>query len=142
VVSDLAFRVAGLPQRLMSMVQGDRRSITRRARMAYEYPLRDIHDRVAPLALARMVPDTLSHRSIPALQQCRRFAESFRGPVALVWGERDPVLGRACNRVARTFPDAEVVRTQAGHFVQEEVPDLVADATRSVLARIAEPRTD
>lgn len=137
LISDLAFRVAGLPQRLLATVQGDRRSITRQARLAYEYPLRDLDDRAAPLALARMVPDTQTHPSIPALRQCQRYAESFHGPAALVWGERDPILGRTCSRVARSLPQAEVVRTQAGHFLQEEVPDIIADAIRSVVARAA-----
>ena len=136
IISDLAFRLAGLPQKMLDRVQGDRRSITRQARQAYEYPLRDFDDRAAPLALARMVPDSLTHPTVPALNQCQRYVESYRGPAALVWGERDPILGRVCSRVASHLPDdTEVVKTQAGHFLQEEVPDVIASVIRSVAER-------
>ena len=137
VLSDLAFRVAALPQKRLGDVQGDRRSITRRATRAYEYPLRDLHDRAAPLGMARMVPDSLSHPSVTPLNQVQRFVEQFQGPSAVVWGERDPILGRLCSRVARHLQNAEVTRTQAGHFLQEEVPDLIAEAVVSVAARSA-----
>jgi cis-3-alkyl-4-acyloxetan-2-one decarboxylase len=137
VASDLAFRVAGFPQNLMAAVQGDRRSIRGPVRKAYTYPLRRIGDRAAPLALARMVPDGQQHRSIPALEACQRFVDSYRGPAALVWGERDPVLGRVIGWIEKLLPQAEVTRTRAGHFLQEEVPGDIAAAIRSVVARAA-----
>lgn len=140
IVSDLAFRVAGLPQKMLATVQGDRRSITRQATRAYEYPLRDFEDRTAPLALARMVPDSLTHPTVPALNQCQRYVESFRGPAAMVWGQRDPILGRLHRRVAERLPEPEVVLTQAGHFLQEEVPDVIAEAIRGVAARASARR--
>ena len=58
------------------------------------------------------------------------------GPAAIVWGDRDSVLGRAFRRVGWLLPDAQVTRTQAGRFVQEEVSDLVAGAIRDVAGRI------
>jgi pimeloyl-ACP methyl ester carboxylesterase len=136
-VSDLLFRVAGFPQNVLALVQGERRSITRQAARAYQYPMRHLADRVAPLALARMVPDTLQHPSVPALRECQDYATSFTGPAALVWGERDPILGRVLGHVSRLLPHAEVTRTRAGHFLQEEVPGVIAQAIRSVAARAA-----
>lgn len=135
VVSDLVFRLGGFPQNILRSVQGDRRSIRGEVSRAYRYPLRRIRDRIAPLALARMVPNTLEHPSIPALTECQRFAESYKGPAALVWGERDPILGRTLGRLVQLLPQAEVTRTQAGHFLQEEVPDELAAAIRRVAAR-------
>jgi hypothetical protein len=44
----------------------------------------------------------------------------------LVWGERDPILGRALARHREALPQASVEVTQAGHFLQEEVPDGLA----------------
>ena len=41
---------------------------------------------------------------------------------------RDPILGRALKGVRELFPDATVVETDAGHFLQEEVPEELAAA--------------
>ncbi|HVK72816.1 MAG TPA: alpha/beta fold hydrolase [Kofleriaceae bacterium] len=137
VVSDVLFRVAGLPQAGMALVQGDRTSILGKATLAYLWPLRRLRDRAAPLALARMVPDTFQHPSIPLLERCQEVVTSYRGPISLVWGTRDPVLGRAISWLEELLPDARVLRTDAGHFLQEEVPGPIADAVREqVGARI------
>ncbi len=134
IVSDLVFRGLSFPQSTMWMAQGDRFSIRGDAARAYRYPLRGLANNVAPLALARMVPDSLAHPSVPALQRCLEFVEGFRGPAAIVWGDRDPVLGRVRSFVERKLPRAHVTRTRAGHFLQEEVPDEIASAIRDVVA--------
>ncbi|MCA9529974.1 MAG: alpha/beta fold hydrolase [Microthrixaceae bacterium] len=134
VVSDLAFRVVGFPQIALDRAQGDRESIRGEVARAYRYPLRRISDRVAPLALTRMVPDGPTHPSIPALEECAALAGSFEGPVRMVWGKRDPVLGRALKRTRSLLGDPPVVETDAGHFLQEEVPEVIADAIREVAA--------
>lgn len=54
--------------------------------------------------------------------------------MALVWGTRDPLLGRALDRHRRAFPRAPVTLTEAGHFLQEEVPDALAASIRDVWA--------
>jgi haloalkane dehalogenase len=134
VVSDALFRWAGFPQNVLFAVQGDKRSIqplSWEAR-AYRWPLRGRAHNLAPLALARMVPDSPSHPSIDALKRCDRFVTSFDGPMQLVWGVRDPVLGRVINHAERALPRAKVTRTKAGHFLQEEVPLEIAQAIREV----------
>lgn len=136
IASELVFRL-GFPQSMLGLAQGDRRSIRGPVSRAYRYPLRRIRDRVAPLALARMVPDTVEHPSIPALVQCQSFIERFGGPVSVVWGERDPILGRLVSWVSKLLPEAELTRTQAGHFLQEEIPEDIAAAVCSVAARLA-----
>lgn len=136
VVSDLAFRLAGFPQIVMDRVQGDRRSIRGDVARAYRWPLRHLGDRVAPLALARMVPDSLSHPTVPELQRCLDFVDGFAGPVALVWGTRDPILGSVVGFLEKRLPHAAVTRTPAGHFLQEEVPDELAAAVRDVTRRL------
>jgi haloalkane dehalogenase len=140
VVSDLAFRLLGFPQIRLQAVQGDRASIRGRVARAYRWPLRRLRDRAGPLALARMVPDSPDHPSMPALQRTQAWLETYEGPMALVWGTRDPILGRALARHERAFPRATVTRTKAGHFLQEEVPDAIAAAVRDVLeGATAEP---
>jgi haloalkane dehalogenase len=137
LVSDLLFRVGGFPQNALGWAQGDKRSIRGEVARAYRWPLRHLGDRVAPLALARMVPDSPSHPSIAALDRCQEFVDAFTGPIALVWGDRDPVLGRVRSFIERRLPSAPVTRTRAGHFLQEEVPDELAAAVRDVTRRSA-----
>ncbi len=137
ILSDLVFRGLGFPQNVLHRIQGDRRSIRGEVARAYRWPLRRWSDRVAPLALARMVPDRLEHPSVPALRRVESWATSFTGPIALVWGMRDPILGRFLSRHERAFPSATVRRTEAGHFLQEEVPDHLAAAIREVAQRTA-----
>lgn len=132
VVSDLLFRVARFPMRTLHKVQGDPRSISGEVARAYRWPLRGWSRRAGPLALARMVPTSLDHPSLPELRRGEAWALGFQGPTALVWGERDPILGRALARHEEAFPRARVTRTQAGHFLQEEVPDALAAAIEAV----------
>lgn len=136
VVSDLAFRVLGFPLGVLHRVQGDPRSIRGVIARAYRWPLRRRRDRVAPLALARMVPDGPDHPSVPALRRGEAWVRGFGGPIALVWGTRDPILGRALRWHEKAFPEAPVTRTEAGHFLQEEVPGELAAAIRWVGGRL------
>jgi haloalkane dehalogenase len=135
IVSDLTFRFLGYPENLMRFTQGDRRSIRGHVARGYHWPFRRIRDRVAPLALARLVPDSMSHPSIAPLRTCEAAARSFRGPIAIVWGDADPVLGRVIGHMQRVLPEARVTRTRGGHFLQEEVPREIADAIRHVALR-------
>ncbi len=137
VISDVVFRL-GFPQNSLALAQGDRRSIRGRVSRAYRYPLRRVRDRVAPLALARMVPDSHRHPSIAALAEVQEFVESYTGPAAIVWGRRDPVLGRVLGWIEKLLPRAEVTVTDAGHFLQEEVPEAIAAAIRRVADAAAE----
>ncbi|HEX3129750.1 MAG TPA: alpha/beta fold hydrolase [Thermoanaerobaculia bacterium] len=135
LVSDLVFRGLGFPQNVLWKAQGDRRSIRGDVARAYRWPLRTWKDRGTPLALARLVPHRPDHPSLPALHLGSEWAKSFSGPMALVWGTRDPILGRALRRHERDFPQAPVTRTGAGHFLQEEVPDELAAAIKDVARR-------
>ncbi|MBX7098679.1 MAG: alpha/beta fold hydrolase [Myxococcaceae bacterium] len=130
VVSDLAFRALSYPQRALHLAQGDRGSIRGATAKAYRWPLSFAKGNAAPLALARMVPDSLEHPSIAPLKACEAFLLRHPGPQEVVWGDRDPVLGRAFKRLHATLPRANVTHTQAGHFLQEEVPDDIAAAIR------------
>lgn len=132
LVSDAMFKLGGFPQNLMTLVQGNKTSILGKALLGYMWPLRHVRDRTGPLALARMVPDSLEHPSIPALERCHDVFTSLDAPISLVWGTRDPILGSVVSHLQRLRPDARVTRTDAGHFLQEEVPGPFADAIRDV----------
>jgi len=131
VLSDLLFRGLGVPQIRLSAVQGDKSSIRGDVARAYTWPLRTWKDRAAPLALARMVPDGPDHPSMEALRRGESWILGFAGPMALVWGMRDPILGRALRHHEKAFPKAAVTRTEAGHFLQEEVPEALAAAVEA-----------
>ncbi len=135
VVSDVAFRLLGFPQNALHLVQADRGSIRGDVARAYRWPLRRLADRAAPLALARMVPVRPDHPSIPGLRRALAVATGFAGPAAIVWGDRDPVLGRALRGVAEALPRAIVTRVVAGHYPQEEAPGPIADAVLDVARR-------
>lgn len=132
VVSTLLFRGLGFPQRVLHRVQGDPASIRGDVARAYRFPLAGLRNNAAPLALARMVPSSMSHPSIEPLRRCQAVVEGFTGPAAIVWGDRDPVLGRVRSWIEKLVPRARVTRTAAGHFLQEEVPGEIAEAVRFV----------
>jgi len=135
LVSDVLFRALAFPQRILHRVQGDPASISGDVARAYRFPLAGLRNNLAPLALARMTPNTLTHPSMEPLRRCQAFVEGFTGPTAIVWGDRDPILGRVRGRVQKLMPNARVTATTAGHFLQEEVPREIADAVRFVAAR-------
>jgi haloalkane dehalogenase len=132
LVSDLLFRGLAFPQVALHCVQGDPRSISGDVARAYRFPLAGLRNNLAPLALARMTPSSLRHPSVEPLRRCQAFVEGFTGPSAIVWGDRDPILGRLRGRVQKLMPNARVTATAAGHFLQEEVPAEIADAVRFV----------
>lgn len=136
VVSTLAFRGLGFPQNALHRAQADPASIRGEVAEAYRWPLRGWRRRVAPLALARMVPDGPAHPSVPELVRAYEWMRAFDGPLTLVWGTRDPILGRALRRHEAEFPHARVVRTEAGHFLQEEVPEVLAEEIRRMALQI------
>ena len=135
-VSDVAFRLFNFPLPVLGRTQGDPASISGDVARAYAWPLRRVVDRAAPLALARMVPNRPGHPTMAELTEGEAWARSFRGPVELVWGVKDPILGRGLRRHQAAFPRARVTETSAGHFLQEEVPEEIVAAIR----RVAETR--
>lgn len=132
VVSDALFRGLGFPLSVLHRAQGDPRSIGRVERRAYRWPLRRLRDRAGPLALARMVPNAHDHPSTAVMDEIGAFVTGWRGPAALVWGTRDPILGRGLRRHREALPQAAVFETEAGHFLQEEVPEVWAEAIAGV----------
>ena len=137
IVSELAFLGALFPVPILSRAQGDRASIGRREVRAYAFPFARLRDRAGPLGLARMVPNREGHPSLEPLDEIGAWVESWRGPTSLLWGTRDPILGRSLKRHREAMPHATVETTEAGHFLQEEVPDRIAAAVLALVARTA-----
>ncbi len=135
-LGDVLFRRLGFPLGVLHRTQGDRSTIRGDVARAYRWPLRTRADRAAPLGLARMVPDSIDvHPTIAGLRITHELFATAQIPISIVWGEKDPILGRVVSHLSRTRPDAKVLRTPAGHFLQEEVPELLADAILDVASR-------
>ncbi len=135
IVAPALFRGLGFPQRVLWLPQGDRQSIRGEVLRAYRWPLEGLRNNAAPLALARMVPDSDRHPSIPALRRVQEITQAFEGPAAIVWGDRDPVLSSVRKWMQHLLPRATMTRTDAGHFLQEEVPELIAGAILEVVRK-------
>ena len=112
----------------LAQVQGDPATISPRVMDLYRRPLEDSGNAKATLALMRMVADGPDHASSPALRHIERYVEGLDIPVELVWGMNDPILGSGLPLMQKMFPTAPVIETEAGHFLQEEVPEIIAAA--------------
>ena len=117
----------------LPQVQGDPATMSPRVMDLYRRPLEDSGNAKATLALMRMVADGPDHASSPALRHIERYVEGLDIPVELVWGINDPILGRGLPFMQKMFPIAPVTETEAGHFLQEEVPEIIAAALMRIV---------
>ena len=112
----------------LAQVQGDPDTMPPRVMDLYRRPLQDSGNASAALALMRMVADGPDHSSSPALRDIERYVAGLDVPAELVWGMHDPILARGLPVMEKMFPTAPVIETEAGHFLQEEVPKIIAAA--------------
>jgi len=139
LVSELVFQLTRFPLGVMARVQGDpRRSPTKAESDAFYAPFDDFSSRAAIIALARMVPNSETHDSLPWLKRTDEWAKQLRCPVALVWGVKDPILGRAFKRMRAAFGDNVVheCQTQAGHFSQLEAAPEICECFEAILTAL------
>lgn len=115
--------------------QGDPETLRKEVSDLYGRPVLDSGNAKAPLALMRMVPTGPDHPTTPMMREVQTYAESLGDiPVEIVWGMKDPILAKALPRMQQFFPEAPVTKTDAGHFLQEEVPEEIAAAIIRVAA--------
>ena len=48
----------------------------------------------------------------------------------------DPILAKTLPVMKSNLPDARVIETPAGHFLQEEVPEEIAEALMRVISEV------
>jgi haloalkane dehalogenase len=117
-------------------VQGDPASFSAEAIKVYGSPVLDSGNRKAPLALMRMVPDGPDHPSAEAMRVIEQYVSGLSIPAEIVWGMNDPILGKGLPFMKENFPTAPVTETDAGHFLQEEVPVEIAAALVRVIDEV------
>ena len=132
LMSSFLFRGLNFPLSFLNRFASVPGSFDSEAMKAYKYPLRKFKNNCAPLALARMVPNSMHHPSVPLEQEIETYLGSYDGPAQIVWGMNDPVMWKLRRRTSRLLPQAKVVKTQAGHFVQEETPEEVITAIKEI----------
>jgi haloalkane dehalogenase len=132
LISSFLFRGLNFPLSFLNRFAGVPGSFDSQTMKAYKYPLKNFKDNCGPLALARMVPNSMHDPSVPLEQEIETYLSSYDGPAQIVWGMNDPVMWKLRRRTARLLPQAKVVKTQAGHFVQEETPTEVIKAIKEV----------
>ena len=122
-------------ERLPNM-QGDPASLSPDVLALYARPVEESGNAKAPLAMMRMVAHAPDHPDAPALAEVERYVKTLDIPVELVWGMNDPIIGKGLPTMQQIFPGAPVTETEAGHFLQEEVPDVIASALLRVLDEV------
>jgi len=132
IISDLLFRIFNFPQAYLGLFQGIPNSYSKEDLRSYKYPLRKFKDNIGPLALARMVPNNMSHPSVAIEKKVEEFLRSYKGPAEIVWGMNDSVMWKLRRRTERLLPQAKTVKTDAGHFVQQESPEKVVESMKKI----------
>ena len=128
---DAVFVATGRPRLALDALQSQRSRFAASAADIYAWPLRAASRRRAMVDLAALAADR------GARSRAAEWLLDFPGPVALVWGHRDPLMSAAdFAALERELPYARIWRTEAGHFVQEEEPDAIADAIEWTAQRI------
>lgn len=116
--------------------QGDPASIPPEVAALYARPVLDSGNKKGPLALMRMVPTGPDHPTSKPMAEIEQYARTLDVPTEIVWGMRDPILARILDPMKAMFPHARVTETQAGHFLQEEVPVEIAAAIERVVQTV------
>jgi pimeloyl-ACP methyl ester carboxylesterase len=132
LISSALFRGFNFPLSFLNRFAHVPGSFDSQTMKAYKYPFRKLKDNSGPLALARMVPNSMQHPSVPLEQEIEAYLQSYTGPAQIVWGMNDPVMWKLRRRTSRLLPQAKIVKTKAGHFVQEETPQEVIEAINEV----------
>ena len=125
----------------LESVQGNPDSWTTEVAELYGRPVYESGNSKAPLAMMRMVPDGPNHQSAPSMRRIEEYVNTLEIPAEIVWGENDPILGRALPIMQQNFPNARLTKTTAGHFLQEEVPNEIAEALIRVIAELTDTQT-
>jgi haloalkane dehalogenase len=135
VLGELIIEIIGKQVGSLGAMQGDPESIPEEIDELYKRPQIDDGNYKATLAMMRMVPDGPDHPTAKSMGFVEQYVDQLNISVEIVWGMSDPILGGRLPDMIENFPEARVTKTNAGHFLQEEVPGDIAGAVRRVVAK-------
>lgn len=102
----------------------------------YARPVQESGNAKGPLAMIRMAVFDPDHPDAALQRTTETYLSAQDIPVEIVWGMNDQKLGDRLVNMQTVFPNAAVVETEAGHFLQEEVPVDIAAAVKRIRAQI------
>lgn len=98
----------------------------------YSRPVEESGNGKGPLAFARMSVLGPENPDAQLLQITENYLRNRPVPTEIVWGKNDPALGERLVDMQALLPWATLVETEAGHFLQEEVPEEIAASIQRV----------
>ena len=108
--------------------RGTVRTVPKAVRAAYDAPFPDKSFQAGSRAFPLLVPTSPADPAIPANRAAWDVLGRWDKPVLCVFGDRDPILGKADEPLIRHIPGAAGqphARISAGHFIQEDAgPEL------------------
>ena len=117
---------------------GFRRRLDHEAAEMYRMPHPDAASRAGISAFPKMIPTDDDHPNAPALREIEDALREWDVPALVVWADRDVAFPvEAGRKVADTLVDGRFhVVERAGHFLQEDAGEEIAERTIAFLDRI------
>ena len=113
------------------VAMGCRRSLSEAEMAAYEAPFPDESFKAGARRFPALVPITPQHASVAENQAAWKVLERFTKPFLTAFSDSDPVTKGGELRFQERVPGAKrqkhVTIADAGHFLQEDKPDEIAD---------------
>jgi haloalkane dehalogenase len=107
---------------------GTTTKISAAIRDGYDAPFPDRHYQAGARAFPQLVPTSPDDPAVPANRAAWEALGRWEKPTLCVFGDRDPILGKADRPLIRHIPGAAGqphARIRAGHFIQEDAgPEL------------------
>ncbi|MFA5942886.1 MAG: alpha/beta fold hydrolase [Candidatus Thermoplasmatota archaeon] len=105
----------------------------------YRHPFPTAASRVGVVQSPRMIPDRPGHPDWDTLSRIERDLPNLTVPAEILWGAKDPAFSK---RFAWAFSEAlpshpkPVFFDHAGHWLQEDIPDLLVPRVASFLRSV------
>ncbi len=118
---------------------GCARPLSRDVLAGYRAPFPDRHFKAGAKAWPALVPTRPEAEAAPEMVATRDFLSGWTRPALVMFSDRDPFLGGLAGSFRRLIPTAasepEIVIRNAGHFLQEDAGEEIAERVLEFLGR-------